>query len=92
MLAAILELAAERGTVTISEVARELSIDAALAETLFSELERQGYLKSVGSDCNAYCGACSKSRACTFFKGLRVWTFTKRGAETARALSRNPGR
>ena len=62
MLAAILKMAAERGTVTISEVARGLSIDVALAERLFYELERQGYLKSIASDCNASCGACCRSQ------------------------------
>ncbi len=83
MLAAILKLAAERGSVTISEVARELSIDAALAETLFSELERHGYLKSMTPQCEGPCAACSKSRGCGLLGGLRLWTFTKKGALAA---------
>jgi hypothetical protein len=91
MLAAILEMAAKKGTVTIGEVAREFSIDPALAEKLFSELERQGYLKSVAPDCSASCGACARLQACTFFKGLRLWMFTKKGAAVA-ARSSDPGR
>jgi hypothetical protein len=92
MLAAILKMAAKRSTVTVGEVARELSIDAALAERLFSELERQGYLKSVAPGCGTSCGACATSQACGLFRGLRLWTFTKKGALAAGRLSGGPNR
>lgn len=91
MLGAILKSAAKRGTVTISEVARDLSIDAELAERLFFELERQGYLKSVGADCGVSCGACAASQACGVLRGLRLWAFTEKGATAARRLSGEPG-
>jgi hypothetical protein len=87
MLAAILKLAAERGSVTTGEVARELSIDATLAETLFTELERQGYLKSLTPGCGESCGGCSRATACGLPRGLRLWTFTRKGAVASGRLS-----
>ncbi len=87
MLAAILKLAAERGSVTTGEVARELSIDAAMAERLVSELERHGYMKSVAAGCGGPCGACTRSAACGPLRELRLWTFTRKGVSAAGRLS-----
>jgi len=88
MLAAILKMAAEGGAVTTGEVARAFSIDAALAETLFRELERQGYLKAVATGCGQACGGLGKScggcaAPCGSHSGLRLWTFTGKGASAA---------
>jgi hypothetical protein len=87
MLKTILQMAAKRGTVSAGEVARELSIDAALAERLFSELERQGYFRSVSLACSAACNDCAITQTCGFFKKLRLWTLTEKGASTADRLS-----
>lgn len=92
MLHAILQLTAKRGTVTFEEVARELSISAALAESLFVELERHGYLKSIAPACGVSCGGCGASKSCGFLKGLRLWAFTEKGAAAARRLADDPGR
>ena len=81
MLAAILKMAAKGGAVTTGEVARAFSIDAALAETLFRELERQGYLKAVATGCGNACGGCAAP--CGSHSGLRLWTFTGKGASAA---------
>jgi hypothetical protein len=87
MLNAILQLAAKRSMVTVDEVARELSVSAELAKELFVELERQGYLKCANSPCDTPCGGCVAKEACRFFQEPRLWTFTERGALTARRLS-----
>ncbi len=87
MLDAILKLAAKRSVVTQGDVARELSISPALAKTLFFELERQGYLKSVSAPCDTPCGDCAAKEACRFFKGPPLWTFTEKGMAASRRLS-----
>ena len=87
MLDAILRLAAQGGMVTVNEVARKLAISPQLAESLFFELERQGYLKHVSTACDAPCGACAAKEACRFFKEPRLWTFTEKGVLAVRRLS-----
>jgi len=87
MLDAILQLMAKRSMVTVGEVATELSISAELAEKLFFELERHGYLKCVNSACDQPCGACAAKEACRFFRAPKLWTFTEKGMEASRRLS-----
>ncbi|MEK4034971.1 hypothetical protein WOC76_08890 [Methylocystis sp. IM3] len=88
MLDVILRLAAKRSVISQGDVARDLSISPGLAKTLFFELERQGYLKSVSAPCDTPCGDCAAKEACRFFKAPPLWAFTEKGIAAARRLSK----
>lgn len=83
MFDAILRLGAEKGVVTLDDVAARLAISADLAERLFFELERRGYLKNL-SACHAPCGHCPAKEACRALREPRLWTFTEKGAQACR--------
>lgn len=84
MLDAVLRLAAARERMTIEEIARELAVSPAMAEQIFRELARYGYLERA-SACAAPCGGCSLKDACQAGREPRVWTVTAKGR---RALER----
>lgn len=84
MLEAVLRLAAERGALSVGEIARELSTTPAMTEQLFVELARHGYLEAVTPACGAGCGACPAKGACDLSRGPRLWTLTAKGARACR--------
>lgn len=85
MFDAILRLGAEKGVITLDEVATRLAIGADLAERLFFELERRGYLKNL-SACHAPCGHCPVAGTCHALREPRLWTFTEKGAQACRRV------
>jgi predicted ArsR family transcriptional regulator len=85
MLNAVLRLAANSSVLTVNELARDMSISPALAEQLFDELTRRGYLQAVASpQCSAPCGHCLATEACHFFRQVRMWSLTAKGQRACR--------
>lgn len=87
MLDDLLRLAASKGTLVTAEVARDLTISPALAEQLFGELTRLGYLKFIDPGCGFICGHCAAKEACQSMRGPRFWTLTAKGDKAVRRLS-----
>lgn len=88
MLDDVLRLAANKGTLTTSELARDLAISPAVVEQLFAELARHGYLQMAVPGCGVPCEHCPVKEACLFLRQPRLWTLTAKGERALRRLPR----
>lgn len=91
MLDNVLRLAADKGALTIDALAREMAVSPAVAEQLFAELVRLGYLAAVASQCAAPCGHCPVKEGCRFIRQPRLWVITEKGDRAFRRLSGRDG-
>jgi hypothetical protein len=83
MLDAALRLVAKDGVVAVDEIARRLGVGPDFAMRLLFDLERLGYLASVGA-CHAPCGSCPVRARCRSLREPRSWTLTQKGADACR--------
>jgi len=64
MLDRLLELLREGGTRPIRSLADELDTTPELVRAMLEDLERMGYLRRLGAECQARCSTCRLSGAC----------------------------
>ena len=79
MLRELLQLIAEGGTRTRTELARELGVSEGLVEQMLEDLARMGYLKPVEGDCASQCTDCPLARTCAVGTPARIWALTEKG-------------
>lgn len=80
MLRTLLEKVATGGVHSYADLCRELGVSESLLEQMLIDLERMGYLKRVGTDCERHCANCSLNGTCAISRGGQVWTLTEKGA------------
>jgi len=83
MFDAILRLGAQKGAISVGDVALTLSISPDLAKRLFHELESRGYLTSADA-CRTPCGGCAVKDSCSAPGAPRLWRFTEKGLRAGR--------
>jgi len=79
MLRELLQLIAEGGTRTRTELARELGVSEGLVEQMLEDLARMGYLRPVAGGCDAHCAACPLAKTCAVGTPTRIWALTEKG-------------
>ena len=75
----LLELVAEGGVHSYTELARQLGVSEGLLEQMIEDLARMGYLQPVAGDCHSKCAGCSLAETCAIGGPTRVWTLTEKG-------------
>jgi hypothetical protein len=79
----------ERGLCHQGELARYLGVSGALVQSMLTELEREGYVRSTAIGTSHYCHACPERMTCTV-RRLRIWALTARGKELASSCAAHP--
>jgi predicted ArsR family transcriptional regulator len=82
MLDALLRLAADNSPLTASEAARSLGVTQTMAQALFEELARRGYLRAAPTTCSLPCKGCGAHEACAG-RQARFWVLTAKGARAS---------
>jgi predicted ArsR family transcriptional regulator len=73
-------IAANDGTSSLGELAREMGVPPAMAEQLLTELARMGYLRTAQGDCPPVsCAACPLQGQCGPPLGVGLWEVTEKG-------------
>ena len=76
----MLELVAEGGVHSHTDLARELGVSEGLLAQMLRDLEQMGYLKQVSTECGAHCTGCPMSSECAVGRPGRVWALTEKGS------------
>lgn len=72
MLSGIVKLLAERGSLSVQEIALALEVDSSALHPMLEMLERKGKVVKIELPCKTGCaGGCTKSDSMTFFKVKR---------------------
>jgi Mn-dependent DtxR family transcriptional regulator len=82
MLERLLEILAEGGAVSYSDLARTLGVDQALVRQMVEHLATLGYLRPVGAPCREECKGCSLAASC-LSGPEHTWTLTEKGRRAA---------
>lgn len=73
-------IAANDGTSSLDELAREMGVPPAMAAQLLTELVRMGYLRTTQGDCPSFsCAACPLQGQCGPPLGVGLWEVTEKG-------------
>ncbi len=74
-------IAANDGTSSLDELAREMGVPPAMVEQLLTELVRMGYLRTAqGEECPPVsCAACPLQGQCGPPLGVGLWEVTEKG-------------
>jgi DNA-binding Lrp family transcriptional regulator len=80
MLQKLLNELATGGVHSCTDLGRELDLSESLLEQILMDLERMGYIKSVGTDCEERCTGCPLNNVCAVGQPGRIWTLTEKGA------------
>jgi predicted ArsR family transcriptional regulator len=83
MLDDVLRLAADTNLLTVSDAARRLAISQTMAQLLFEELARRGYLQAASATCGVPCEGCGVRDACGAGRQARFWVLTAKGARAS---------
>ena len=83
MLRELLQLIAEGGTRTRTELARELGVSEGLVEQMLEDLARMGYLTPMEGRCISQCTDCPLARTCAVGTPARIWALTEKGQKAA---------
>jgi predicted ArsR family transcriptional regulator len=78
MLERLLSLVGQGGVHNYTDLARQLDVTEELLEQILQHLERMGYLRRVGTDCEEHCAGCPLSGACAVGRPGQVWALTER--------------
>jgi len=80
MLQRLLELVAQGGVHSYTDLARQLGVSEELLGQMIEDLVRMGYLRPVDSHCQSQCAGCSLAKTCAIGGPTRVWALTEKGA------------
>ncbi len=80
MLQKLLDKLAAGGVHSYADLCRELEVSEGLLEQILTDLERMGYLKRVGADCETHCAGCPMNNACAVGRPGQIWTLTEKMA------------
>lgn len=80
MLRQLLQLAVERGSVELTELAQVLGTSPEMVQQMIESLQREGYLHSVVQGCQQPCERCPLKTACLYRRHPRIWALTEKGA------------
>ncbi|MCR4408600.1 MAG: FeoC-like transcriptional regulator [Anaerolineae bacterium] len=83
MLHKLLDKLAAGGVHSYADLSRELDVSEGLLEQMLIDLERLGYLKRVGTDCEAHCAGCPMNNVCAAGRPGQIWTLTEKGGQKA---------
>jgi len=84
MLERILQLMATGQAQSLDDLARELDISIDLVSQMLADLERLGYLASVGAQCGSGCEHCPVSSGCAGSSSpIKRWSLTEKGHRVA---------
>jgi predicted ArsR family transcriptional regulator len=73
-------IAANDGTSSLDELAREMGVPPAMAGQLLAELVRMGYLRTAQGEClPVSCAACPLQGQCGPPMGVGLWEVTEKG-------------
>jgi DNA-binding IclR family transcriptional regulator len=86
MIEMLLRVLAEGGVYSYEALARRLSISQSLLEAVLEDLERLGYLRSLGDGCETRCAACHEG-GCSIVGSGRLWALTDKGLAAVDRLS-----
>lgn len=68
---------------TLEQIAADLVVDQALLILMLADLERSGYVRAIGAQCQATCEKCGSAQPCGLLSGARFWMLTDRGQRSA---------
>mgnify|MGYP005835942861 CR=1 FL=1 len=80
MLRKLLDRLATGGVQSYADLCHELEVSETLLEQMLADLERMGYLKRVGTGCEAHCAGCPMSNVCAVGRPGQIWTLTEKMA------------
>ena len=80
MLYEVLQIVFSGGLHSLKQLAQQLDVSQALAESMIHDLVRMGYLKLVCGTCTEAC-ACSLAGTCGIAGSGRIWALTEAGQE-----------
>jgi predicted ArsR family transcriptional regulator len=83
MLDDVLRLAVDSAPLTARDAARRLAISQTMAQLLFEELARRGYLQAASTSCGLPCDGCGVRDACGGGRQARLWILTAKGARAS---------
>jgi predicted ArsR family transcriptional regulator len=73
-------IAANDGTSSLDELAREIGVPPAMVEQFLTELARMGYLRTAQGEClPVSCAACPLQGQCGPPLGVGLWEVTEKG-------------
>lgn len=82
MLQELLDKLAAGGVHSYADLCRELDVSEGLLEQMLMDLERLGYLKRVGTNCEEHCAACSMNNVCAVGLPGHIWALTEKGLQS----------
>lgn len=82
MLKTLLRLVAEKDTMEIAELARNLDVSPALVQHMLEELAHKHYLEAVVPGCYMPCKHCPINATCIDHKQPRIWVLTHKGEKS----------
>jgi len=84
VLQRLLELVAEGGAHSHTDLARQLDVSEELLEQMVQHLARVGYLRTVADGCDAQCAGCPLAKTCDIGGPAKVWALTEKGEKRGR--------
>ncbi len=85
MIEQLLQLVAEGGVHSYSDLAKRLSVSQPLLEMMLEDLARRGYLRAVGNGCEDHCSGCAMG-GCSIAGPGHLWALTEKGSRAATRL------
>jgi predicted ArsR family transcriptional regulator len=84
VLRQVLHTMCQKGTCSLTDLARELSISEDLLRRILMTLVEGGYLQRVSDECARRCSTCSLQEIC-LAPGSAVWIMTEKGRRALQA-------
>lgn len=84
MLDRLLQLLAQGGVHSYSDLAHALSTSEEFLQQMIEDLARMGYLELMGEGCQAKCEDCSLAEGCSVGGPGQIWSLTEKGGQVAR--------